>query len=101
MLARLAGEGNRLLRDSYISVSNGAYALARLVHWEGDIREGPFVSMLPFPGNNWSAPIIAWKQDNNGTTFIASPVSLPWVEAVCESWIAMDDDGKLFGPEPF
>lgn len=33
----------------------------------------------PFPGNDSGSPLylIAWKQDNNGDTFIVSPVELP------------------------
>ena len=54
---------------------------ARLLGWEGDIREGPFVSMLPSYDSGSNSPfIIAWKQDNNGTCFIVSPYLLPWIE---------------------
>lgn len=58
-----------------------ASALARRIGWEGDIREGPYVSMLPNAGCDPECSVlIAWKQDNNGTTFIASPYRLPWLE---------------------
>lgn len=60
-----------------------AKTLASDVGWEGDIRagEGPFVSVLP-SGDGGAMPpvVIAWKQDNNGTTFVASPIRLPWLE---------------------
>jgi hypothetical protein len=49
--------------------------------WDGEIREGPFISVLPHPESGGSEIIIAWKQDNSGTTFIVSPFRLPWVEA--------------------
>lgn len=57
-----------------------AKALAREAGWEGDMRSGPFVSALPNddPGS-LSDFIIAWKQDNNGSTFVASPHELPWL----------------------
>lgn len=50
------------------------------LHWEGDIREGPYVSMLPDPDNGGTCFLVAWKQNNNGTCYIASPFALPWLE---------------------
>lgn len=49
------------------------------IGWEGDVREGPFVCGLPGPSGACDF-IIAWKQDNNGTTFVASRERLPWME---------------------
>jgi hypothetical protein len=59
--------------------------LAVKVGWEGDIREGPFVAVLPDEGGVLSPVIIAWKQDNNGTTFVASRYLLPWYDSDFES----------------
>lgn len=43
--------------------------------WEGDVREGPFVFSVPAESDmQWG---LALKQDNNGTTFVASPVAMP------------------------
>lgn len=55
-----------------------AKRLAKAAGWEGDMREGPFVSMLPNQDNTVSY-VIAWKQDNNGSTFVASPYQLQWL----------------------
>lgn len=44
--------------------------------WEGDFREGPFVFHVPMPGDPEMAVGFAWKQDNNGDTFLCSPVRL-------------------------
>ena len=58
---------------------------ARSLGWEGDVREGPYVSMCPIPDyeeevyDNDGTFFIAWKQDNNGITFIASPVPLNYL----------------------
>jgi hypothetical protein len=55
--------------------------------WEGDIREGPFV--LPVPPRDPAEGLqfmVAWKQENNGTTFLASPFRLPWLEEDAESY---------------
>lgn len=49
--------------------------------WEGDIREGPYVSALPMDISGTFAIMVAWKQDNNGTTFVASQAALPWLES--------------------
>jgi len=66
--------------------------LAGKVGWEGDIREGPYVAGLPVASGpdkddfTNSEFLIGWKQDNNGRTFIASPVELPWLKDTCEDW---------------
>jgi len=62
-----------------------AQELARRVGWEGDIRDGPYRTVLPDEKGGLPPVIIAWKQDNNGITFVASPYRLPWLDAECES----------------
>ena len=47
-------------------------------YWEGDIRQGPFLFFIPEEFQ--PAPCVVWKQDNNGTTFVASAVPLPHLE---------------------
>jgi len=47
--------------------------------WEGDIIQGPFLSAMPDPDNNCSRFVVAWKQYNNGTTWIASELPLPYL----------------------
>jgi hypothetical protein len=48
--------------------------------WEGDVREGPFVSglMPPEPGDEFVVAV-ALKQDNNGWIYVWSPYQLPWL----------------------
>lgn len=53
---------------------------AREVGWEGDMVLGPVVFTLPDPHSNSFAIGFAWKQSNNGTTFIFSPFELPWLK---------------------
>jgi hypothetical protein len=49
--------------------------------WDGDVRTGPFISGIPaFPGDCSPQILIGWKQDNNGITFVASPVRLTWLD---------------------
>jgi hypothetical protein len=55
------------------------------VAWEGDIRPGcgPFIAPLPVGQDGGGASLeymIGWKQDNNGCTYIASTMPLPWLE---------------------
>lgn len=66
-----------VLRD-YLEFRDAALGLARKIEWEGDFREGPFVAGLP--SIDQSRILIAWKQDNNGTTFVVSPSPLPWLD---------------------
>lgn len=49
--------------------------------WEGDFRDGdgPRVMLLPSDGGTYMHIGFVWKQDNNGTTFAASPIKLPWL----------------------
>ena len=46
-------------------------------HWEGDIRgDNIFISAIPI-GDNTTLKLLAFKQDNNGSCFIASEFPLP------------------------
>jgi len=48
-----------------------AQKLALKHGWEGDTIQGPFLSAIPHEDGNADL-VLAWKQSNNGTTFIAS-----------------------------
>jgi hypothetical protein len=63
-----------LWRPSWVK----AQELAKKAGWDGDIRDGPYVTVLPLPPGP-SPVVIGWKQDNNGNCFIASPYKLPWL----------------------
>jgi len=69
-----------------------AQLLARFIGWEGDIREGPFLSGIPWE-TGIPQFILAWKQNNNGETFVASPVQLTWLHKVASEMIT--DDGAV------
>jgi hypothetical protein len=63
-----------------------AQKLAQAQGWEGDIRGGfgdsdggPWFAPLPINEPGSTAFVIAWKQDNDGDTFVASPVPMPWL----------------------
>ncbi len=48
--------------------------------WEGDVREGPFVFSVPAESDmQWG---LVLKQDNNGGTFVASPVPMPHLHSL-------------------
>lgn len=47
--------------------------------WEGDFQRRPRTILIPVLGYAHLIRAFIWKQDNNGTTFIASPVELPWL----------------------
>lgn len=76
--------------DKYADIGRVHFILERfsevavLAHdkgWEGDIREGPYWIPVPFDDSGRCDVILAWKQDNNNTTFVASPVRLPWLSS--------------------
>jgi hypothetical protein len=57
-----------------------ALKIASSMGWEGDFSNGPFISAIPADdGENIPDLLFAWKQSNNGTTFIVSPYALPWM----------------------
>ena len=70
-LANLANEIATWIGDALVAFKDAG--------WEGDIRQGPYLAPLPFAFDE-GAYMVALKQDNNGTTFIWSPVELPWLE---------------------
>lgn len=47
--------------------------------WEGDVRDDElYVFALPSDSCETKIGFI-WKQENNGSTFVASPYPLPWL----------------------
>lgn len=49
--------------------------------WDGDIRDkNLYVFALPDDGGTRLG--LVWKQDDNGTTFVCSPVELPWLRNI-------------------
>ena len=51
-------------------------------NFEDDLREGggPYVAGIPREGYPECALMIMWKQDNSGTTYVASQIYLPWLK---------------------
>ena len=73
-------EGTRIDPEIFFTKLRVAKVGARKLGWEGDISCGPYISALPVDDPGSPCPImIAWKQSNNGTTFVASPYELPWL----------------------
>lgn len=63
----------------YRELKETAFELALKAGWEGDVRDEPHVAGLPGAESQDDGHImIAWKQDNNGDTFVASPFKLTW-----------------------
>lgn len=44
-----------------------------------DLKDGPYISGIPREDVE-CAVIIMWKQNNNGTTYVASQIELPWLK---------------------
>jgi hypothetical protein len=64
----------------YIDLRCKAEHLARSTAGQGHIRCGPYIAALPSDGGSKCPIMIAFKQTNNGTTFIISPYQLPWLK---------------------
>lgn len=65
-------ESPKQFQQRIIAMAEEAQMLATHVGWEGDIIQGPYLTFLPDPANNQTFPVFAWKQQNNGSTFVAS-----------------------------
>ena len=58
-----------------------AQAAALKLGWQGDILEGPYVTVLPPVWGDVRSPVaVAWKQPDRHT-FVSSPLSLPWLKS--------------------
>lgn len=70
------------------------------IGWEGDVREGPFI--FPIPAEVTVLHAVVWKQDNNGNTFVWSPVSLPHLDSVAfgKSYGRFRDLRVAMAPQP-
>jgi hypothetical protein len=92
----------------YTEFRQTAMELAHDIGWDGDIRKGeggPYVTALPNEDCTVQL-VLAWKSDNNGTTFVASPRPLPWLDGTYrQTSLEVDDfnfvdDGGGKGPKP-
>lgn len=68
---RASANMDRLFEGFYLAAKHGG--------WEGDVSNGPFVSGIPSGDSGNSSFMWAWKQSNNGTTYIYSPINLEWL----------------------
>ena len=67
-------------KEFFVWLMECAYRIARSDgFWEGDIHELQTFS-VPDPENQSFATGVVWKQRNNGTCFVCSPVPLPYLE---------------------
>lgn len=73
---------DKLNRAEFTNFAAIAMGLARDIGWEGDIRGTDlYVAGMPITNSGGcDSYVVGWKQDNNGCTFIASPVPLPHLE---------------------
>lgn len=80
--AELATMGRRKGESPELSEFLADWALAKdLAHsenWEGDFSQGPVVFWVPVDGTFQYG--FAFKQPNNGSTFVISPVPMPWLD---------------------
>lgn len=69
--------------EAYKVAFEKAKELAATVGWEGDFRGPAHVFFVPTEGSFKYG--FAWKQDNNGDTFVVSPVPLPHLNEISNS----------------
>jgi hypothetical protein len=64
--------------DDFLTDWRAAQDLASGLGWEGDFKNDPVVFWVPAEDRFIYG--FAFKQDNNGSTFVVSPVPLPWLK---------------------
>jgi len=86
-----------IISEHYVGDKDRIFNLFRLVmdcsrevsifagsSWLGDVRDKElYVFALPGIDGGDTRLGIVWKQENNGTTFVCSPVELPWLKGIC------------------
>ncbi len=65
--------------DQFLSLWRSAQDAALSAGWGGDHRNDPVVMWLP--GDSEFVPGFVLKQDNNGTTYVVSPLPMPHFES--------------------
>ena len=66
--------------DNYRAMMKAGQEAAYKLNWEGDMRDGTYISGLPGRNSGEDGNImIAWKQDHGGVTFVISTILLPWL----------------------
>lgn len=65
--------------DEFLDAWDDAQRSARNNGWEGDFRQDPVVFWLPTENPQFSFGF-TFKQDNNGTTWVVSPVPLSYLQ---------------------
>lgn len=78
-LARGNAEDFGDLLDEHLELRMTAMAEFTRLGWEGDCTERR-TFVLPFPAEGSMRLGLIYKQRNNGTCFVASPVPLPYLE---------------------
>ena len=73
------------VRDRLARWGEALAAVRQHPWWDGKLQGGswPMVSGLP-SGEPSPHVFFTWKIENNGTTFVVSPVRLPWLEGQFE-----------------
>jgi len=61
-------------------LSNLASEMSKMETWEGDVNGSISVFSVPCEGNMEVG--FVWKQSNNGTTFVISPIKLPHLDEI-------------------
>lgn len=63
------------------SMPEDVIAAAKVLGWDGDVR-GNHCETLTIPCEHRFEVMWVWKQDNDGITFVATPVRLPHLDAL-------------------
>jgi hypothetical protein len=75
-LNMIDGEGESMAESLMNLLAKCVYTVSKITDWEGDIC---CLHLLAFPQEGYEPRLgLIWKQNNNGTTFICSPVAIPW-----------------------
>ena len=98
--ARVKGHEEAAYTSSQLRLDlDKAKELARAVGWEGDFRKGYEPRVLMLPDEVEMKYAFVWKQENNGSTFVVSPIELPWLDGVVMDGLMRGGDATCEGPK--
>lgn len=81
--------------NEFLNNWSEAQKMAFELGWEGDFRHNPEVFWMPIEtAFEWG---FVFKQNNNGTTFVISPIELPWLDSKDSCKLDLSDNSKSAG----
>lgn len=89
-----------LLRsEAYDCLAEAKVIAQAIFGFDGTIRSGPFLSVLPHLMGNSAEMVIAWV-GARGSSFVATTVPLPQLDQISNRYAGYNENGRIMEIEP-